>query len=484
MSVRQVSISVLVWTLASAAATPTFTGEPRDVAIARAAWQAAEACTGRPGKAAREVAIVHRTIPGGYLGVAHTQPDGTLVRIDLNTDPDRHREVLVHEVAHAWISSGPTTLVEGTAELLGDCMVGITPGLATLQFDDGRELTGLVDLRNWSTPDAHSTEALGAIRTDAYIGASRLMRTAALILPERALWADQTLTWERFDSMLEAAGPRGIELRDTLLAGAAAQREALADRDLDGLPALGETFAGTRDDAFDTDGDGWWDGAHAGGGAVPVSAVAVPLDGSPVCSGWAAAAAGTVHVYAGGNMRGHQPPRVVARAGSYDDNWAPTQPDTSGWGTSIALMPAGASLLLQLDRSPTYATGAAWARVAGQRLTEDSGCSSSVEATVWAHDRALISVIPAFSELVHKAIEDATARFGPAPARVSVALGGERSTVVGPIVWMSTRDVAQAQARGKLRELAYLAVSVHHLYTRGERDWRAGEALSRAMLNP
>ncbi len=462
-----------------ASAMPQFTGDPADVAVARAAWSAAEVCTGRPGLAKAEVEIVHRTIPGGYLGVAHTDPDGHLIRIDLNTEPERHREVLVHEVAHAWVSQGPLGLVEGVAELLSDCMVAHTPGLATLQFDDGRDLTGLVDLRTWEAPGAHRTESLGAIRTDAYVGAARLMRSAALVLEDGALWPEGGLTWPRLMAMLEDAGEPGNQVLTALRGGASAQRKALADRDLDGVPAVAEAILGTRDDRFDTDGDGWWDGAVAG--RAPAGAVAVPLDGSPVCSGWAAERATAVQVYAGGNLRGQNPPRVVPRPGTADERWQP-QTQKGRWGTTEGTMEARSSVLLQLDGAPRLATGAPWARVQGDHLVPDRGCLSTLEATVWAHEPKLSTVVAPLASEVLKAVELATEAFGPAPSRVGVALGGPRTLVVGPVVWLSTADVVDAATNGKLRSLAFTAVAVHHLHTRGERDWRAGEAMARRLL--
>ncbi|HHO50768.1 MAG TPA: hypothetical protein ENK18_07800 [Deltaproteobacteria bacterium] len=466
-----------IWSQVSLAA-PHFLGSPADETVARAAWDAAEACTGRPGRALREIELRYRTIPGGYLGVAHTTDEGQLFRIDLNTDPERHREVLVHEVAHAWVSEGPIALVEGAAELLGDCMVARTPGLATLQFDDGRLLTGLQDLRQWALPGTHHTESLGTIRTDAYIGAARLMRTASLVLPPGALWPSDGLSWEGFEAQLKEAGPGGAKILEALEGGAAAQREALADRDLDGVPALAEALLHTSDQAFDSDGDGWWDGAILG---TPPDSVAIPMDGSPVCSGWVPGQGTSVHVYSGGNLRGQDPPRVIARPGSSEPGWRPTHRTGRSWGTTVSLAPTGASILLQLEGSALNTTGAPWARVLGDHLSPDPGCHTTPQATLWAHDRGLVPLIKPLSAQVGEGIKRATERFGPATTRVAIALGGDHSTVEGHIVWLSTEEVRRAVATDKLTELAYLAVSLHHLWSRGERDWRAGEALARSL---
>lgn len=471
-------ISLPVWGALTAVAAPRFTGEAADVAVARSAWHAAEWCTGREGRADREVEIRHRTIPGGYLGVAHTRPDGALYRIDLNTEPERRREVLVHEVAHAWVSQGPIALVEGAAELLSDCMVAQTPGLATPQFDDGRSLAALRDLRAWVPPGDHATYELGATRTDSYIGAARLMRVLALVVPQSSLWPEGGLTWERLDTLLASAGEKGARVAAMLSGGAEAQRAALADADLDGVPALAEELLGTSDQAFDTDGDGWWDGAHH---TTPPDAVAIPLDGTPVCTGFASTGGTSVHVYAGGNVRGHLPPRVVARAGSHGPDWAPVPSDRGGWGESVALVPPASSVLLQLDRDMVSATGASWARVQGQSLQADAGCLSTAEATVWAHDRRLVPLVAPITTALHDAVARAGDRYGPAPTRVVVSLGGTATEVRGHVLWLSTAEVLHALQHNTLEALAYEVVGVHHVYTQGEPDWAAGQAVGRSL---
>ena len=357
-------------------------------------------------------------------------------------------------------------------------MVAGTPGLATPQFDDGRDLSGLRDLREWTAPGAHGTHELGTIRTDSYIAASRLLRTLAIALPEGALWPEEGLSWEGIETQLEAAGDRGAAMLAVLRGGPVAQRAALADADLDGVPALAENLLGTSDTAFDSDGDGWWDGASH----MPAGAVAVPLDGTPVCSGLATTRGATVHVYAGGNLRGHRPPRVVTRAGSFGAAWAPKAQDRGAWGATAGLVPARTSVLLQLDRSPEQSTGAPWARVQGRDLGADKGCRSTLGATVWAHEPGLAPVVGALMPQVEEAIAKITDRLGPAPARVAIALGGPSSEVVGPVVWLSSSQVVAAAKSGNVQALAYEAVAVHHLYTRGERSWPAGEAVARALL--
>jgi len=458
-------------------ATPVFSGPPDDAARAARAWSAAEACTGRPGVAAPEIEIRHRTIPGGFLGVAHTTPDGQLERIDLDRASGHHREVLVHEVAHAWVSSGPLALVEGSAELLADCIVAHDPGLATLQFDDGRDLNGLPDLRTWSPPDQHEPESLGAIRTDAYIGASRLLRTAAEVLPDESLWPVDGHSWAAFDAALTAAGPKGQAVLEALDGGAPAQREALADPDLDGVPTLAERLAGTDPTRFDSDGDGWWDGAHD----VPPDAVAIPLDGTPVCAGRRTARRQALAVITGGNLRGARVPRVVARSSAAGARFTPADRWAAGWSHDAALLGAGQSVLLQLHGKAAHATGAAWGRVVGDDLQTDPGCRSDTVITVWAADSAHTADVEPMYDALKTAGRSLEARFGPAASRVVVMLGGERSTVEGSVVVLGDAEVERARRTGDWRSLGLLAASVQHLWSRREPDWSAAQALARSL---
>ena len=90
------------------------------------------------------------------------------------------------------------------------------------------------------------------------------------------------------EALLVHAGPRGAIVWDVLEGGVDRQREALSDKDLDGQPWLAEILSGTDPNRWDSDGDGWWDGASA----APVGAVPLPPDGTAVCSGvatWAEA---------------------------------------------------------------------------------------------------------------------------------------------------------------------------------------------------
>lgn len=415
----------------TAAAEPVFVGAPDDVLVARRAWRAATACAGREGRAAPSVELVRKTNPLDYLGVARTDERGALWRIDLNTDDDRHREVVVHEVTHAWVSEGPVALVEGSAELLADCVVRRDPGLAPLQFDDGRDLAGLPDLVGWHKPDADAPTELHAFRSDAYVGAARLLRTVASVVGPEVLWQGQALSWDDLRARIaDQGGPRGAELLAALEGGADTQRAALADGDRDGLTALQERWGGTDDGRFDSDGDGWWDGAEAPRGAFPL-----PLDGTPVCA-----------------------PGGLARIGA----------DARGAALPEVLVDGGLARLSALP--PAESTGGWWGVAAG---APEASCVGSPRVTVWTDDPALVPLVATVAEATERALVGVESRLGPGPQRVAVVLGGT-SRVEGAVVRLGAAELADPDLAGRT------AVAARRLWTDGIRDWTAVEAVARA----
>jgi len=448
-----------------------------DASLAASAWEAGVACTGREGAATDEVVIVRRTIPSGWLGVAHTDPQGRLHQIDVATDGARSAEVIVHEVSHAWISDGPVALVEGTAELLADCIATRLHGAAPLQWDDGRDLSGLPDLVVWAPAVEQEPNELGVIRTDAYLGAGRLLRTTALIVPPAELWADASLYWPELRTALAHQGEKGAMLLAAIDTGGAGQREALADADHDGLSALAEQWIGTSDDRFDSDGDGWWDGAQP-----PPDAFAVPLDGTPICTGRMAGAEGAgVIVASGGTLRGEGLPSVVARPSSRPRGWSGSTGEWAG-APRLSFVPAGDSLLVQLDApaGPTTA-GAVWATVDGAGLTADAGCRSTATTTVWAADPTLTPVVADLAPLIADVGREADRRLGAATGRLAVALGGTATGIDGNVVWIANEEVQAAVDRSALGDLARLAVAARRLELAGDRDWRSAQALAMSL---
>jgi len=457
------AISVALAT-APAAAEPTtrapnwapefVTENSQDRAIARIAWEAAIECTGRVGDAHDQIELNRRGVPHGYLGMAWWDADG-VYRIDLDPSPGRLEEVIVHEIAHAWVREGPPALVEGRTELLADCIVSRRMGLAALQWDDGRALDHLPDLRTWDNTDDHGPARTAYERTDAYLGAARLVRVAAMIADPKALWNLEPMDWADFRQIVSAR-PDGAMLLATLDQGRDAQRSALSDADLDGLTALAETLLETDPGRWDSDGNGWWDGASLG---VPNGATPLLFDGSPVCTGLSAPAGYKVRAATGGNLRGEGRPQVRVRQ---------TRP--------------GAPLLVELTGTPQNVTGGLWAVLESSSLyRDDLPCIDTGIATVWSAIPTFTPLVPTFTAALMTASERAETRWGPTTPRLGVALGAEQTRVDGQVVQLSVEDVQAAIDNKQIDALATLAVALHRVWDNGTREWSVARAMARSL---
>lgn len=437
--------------------TPDFQAvNTEDAAIARIAWEAAFECTGRVGKAHPKIAIHRRAIPGGFLGLAEWDDTGVHT-IHLDPKPGRLEEVIVHEVAHAWVQEGPPALVEGRTELLADCIVNHRNGLASLQWDDGRTLRNLPDLRTWNNQEDHGPALLADARTDAYLGASRLLRAAAQLVAAEDLWDPELETWDDFRELVGEAehGPRLLAAID---AGPEAQKTALDDADLDGLPRITEQIAGTDPASWDSDGDGWWDGEILG---LPHMAVAVPFDGSPVCTGLLADGGSTPTAAVGGNVRGEG--RLEVR---------------------VRQTVAGAPLVVELGGNPSSVTGGLWAAVEGTHLQRSTDCIDAAFGTIWAARPEFSPHIGDFAMALHDVATRAEARWGPTTRRMGLAIGADKTRMDGQVVELSQADVRQAIETGRLEELATLAVSLHRVWDNGTRQWPVATAMARSLEKP
>ena len=451
------------WTLPAllltghAYAGPTFVADnPADAAIAQIAWEAGAECTGRPGQSHATVTISRTSLRGGLLGMAHWDADG-LYQIDLDAKPGRLEEVIVHEVSHAWVMEGPPTLVEGRTELLADCMVARRMGLASMQWDDGRNLNNLPDLKTWDNKTDHGPAVLADVRTDAYLGAARLMRSAALLVDPKTLWQREAMTWDSFQALI-ASAENGPDLLRALDGSVVDQQLALGDPDLDGIPSMAEKWLGSDPQRWDTDGDGWWDGELLG---LPHMAIAVPFDGSPVCTGLTAPKGHAATAAVGGNLRGHGTPEVYIRQ---------TRPN--------------APILLESRGIRERVTGGLWAVVEGSHLVRsDGGCTDTQHGTIWAAESEFHSAIPDFAMALHAATVRAHNRWGPTTRRMGIALGAEQTQMDGQVIHLSSSDVRQAIQADRLDALANLAVSLHRVWDNGTRQWNVAAAMARSLDN-
>lgn len=447
-----------------ALAAPSFvSAHPADGLVAERAWRAAEQCTGWTGLAHDTVVVERGDVRLGFRGLASADAKG-LHHIAIDADDPQPNEVIVHEVAHAWVSKGPTALVEGRAELLADCIVHHAPGIAPLQWDDGRELHTLPALQSWNAGDGLGPSVNPLQRTDAYVAAARLVRLASLVIPEGSLWpADDSLDWNALDALLVEAGAPAAPIRTLLTATGNEQARALTDRDGDGLPELGEQIFGTDPTVFDSDSDGWWDGAAVQAGHVPL-----PVDGMPVCTGLATPpTGGVVTLRTGGNLRGSPAPMPVLFAGDKQS----TEGQLTVWGAS--------SVLVQLRGGEGTTSGGLWASIDPAGLVPDTGCSQSERVVVWADRPQLRERVPAVAEAVERALVQLDARLGGGVDRVAVVLGGTTTTVEGAVVRLGSNDVARLSPE----VLAAQVVAMRRVWdTSRQRDWRDVVAIQRSIL--
>jgi hypothetical protein len=466
--------TVLLWIATTAlAAPPQFTAEdPAHAEIASEAWRAAEVCTGWVAPAHKRVEIAQGYVRGGYHGGALIDERG-LALIEVGTE--RQRRSLLHEVAHAWVRGGPAALTEGRTDLLADCIALATGG--PLDPDSGRDLDHLPNLRMWDNPQVQHRESdLDEGRADAYLGAARLLRVVSKVLPEQQLWpVAGTLDWDELAALLEPQGPSGHMVLALLDGGPQRQAAGLSDRDHDGVPWLGEILTGTNPDAWDSDGDGWWDGASE---PPSMAAIPLPLDGTPVCSGYAAGAkGGRAQALWRGELRN---PQVGVRVWAGDTMLV----DDPAKGVSV---PAGVPVLLGLRGSLEQTTGGAWAMAGGQDLVLDWNCRSSPAATVTVADPVSAAILEPFTAQLTEHISRANGLLGrPSRLRTVVSLGDSTSGVTADgVVRLSTGLTEWVQQTGRIDALSALTVALHRVWQKevDSRRWDTAEALTRALVD-
>ena len=428
----------------TALAAPKFLSpDPALARLADAAWAAATACIGFEAAAHSRVRIEVGPVRGGFGGRAHSDGvvndasgrDGAsskgeagLYLIELSSPRPR---TLAHEVAHAWVSGGPPALVEGAADLLADCIVGLAP----LQFGwDMRSdtLEGLVDLRAWANED----DANPSERSAGYAAAHRLMRAAARVVPEGKLWRS-AWTWDEFASLLKDAGDAAVI--PAVEGGVMSQRAALVDQDGDGLSLVEEHLVGTDPDVWDTDRDGWWDGAPVRlrtSGAVPV-----PPDGTPTCTGRASGSFGAAaRLVVGSGMR----------------VWIDGEPSETRLDRTFLTRP-GASIATSSGGAESLVS------VRGIGLIEDRRCYSDAVGTIFATEKEQAR-LPALSLAFSEAAARASTLLGPETARVVIHLRTRPSRSEGDHVYVQAfwglnasneAIVALAIAETRLRNSAF-----------------------------
>lgn len=469
-------LSAIIGTSPAWGGAPEFRADHPDLeALARRAWQAGEACAGWKAPAHPRIRVVHNAQMDGYDGRAYLDNQG-LYRVELAGQNPRRS--LLHEIAHAWARRGPPALTEGRTDLLADCMATRLAEPDLLDPDPGRDLDALPDLRRWTNPRNYTGGGgLDAGRSDAYLGSARLLRVVETVLPPERIWPqDGQLRWKDLEHALLRAGPKGAIIVDTLEGGEARQREALTDHDRDGQPWLAEILVGTDPARWDSDGDGWWDGADPRQLGAPVGAVPLPPDGSAVCSGVAAGQEGArIQVAYEATRIAHRPKvRVVA-----GDVWLVDDP-----ALGVRIDPQE-PVLLALDGGLRASTGGAWAHPGGQGLSTAWNCRSNPRYTVWIADAQATPALDAFEAELADHLHRADSLLGPSPRRLVVAMGADQVRVTDDAVYLSRGQVRWAQQHDRLDALAGLAIALHRtrLAAEGHRGWDTAEALIRALVD-
>lgn len=402
----------------ASAAAPTFVAMPADPAVrpasptelatAQRLYAAAAKCTGWEPKVAR-VSLGYASLPP-YLGGVATPVGADFELVIDVADP----EALAHEVAHLWFHGGHDALTEGRAEVLGLCALRLDPvyaapvsAVTSTRFDD---------LRTWRYEPERFSAGDGA-----YYVASRLLLTAiAEAVGEATVFRADVTTWEPILEALRAKDEIGRRIADQVAAGPEGQRALLSNDDRDDWPLVLELVHHTDPNRWDSDGDGWWDGA----GVVPSGATVIFADDTFTCLPRMALADGSV-------LRVHR----------RDANGRVVESEhVVGTWTYKLGFPEG---------SPN-----GWVIPGAGRWGRNDQCGSNPYATVtvtkWEDKPSMEAVDPLLAALP-KAWKEAQQQLGlpPSPRRLRIEVGGDQDFVTNngkrPIVHLSSYTLRAAR---------------------------------------
>lgn len=333
----------------------------------QAEWleRALRACAGAAPHLAEKVVIRRVTPRGGFAGGAVVH-DRVVVRLDLRDDASD--TILAHEIAHAWAPVAADFIGEGVAGALGTCAMRAMSGVrARASCDPGVYRALPADVRGWQRCAEAACGGDDAARREmeaVYAASEQYMRALldAGVPVTTFVSADGVADWDRLDAAAIAVGH--AELVDaTHAADPSWLGWLLSDVDCDGQPRASELRAGTDPDRWDSNGDGWWDGAHPRTGWIPL-----PPDGFPVClSGTADTTATWVRVWSDLDATG-----AVRLGGG----------PPLGPGSHLVFRPG--PLVGRVLADGTGGGAAVWVDAASGPL-----CRSSVVFTVWTDEPAL-----------------------------------------------------------------------------------------------
>jgi hypothetical protein len=269
---------MIAW-LAVALAAPTFIAEdhPPDAELGPKIWEAAVACTGwEP-----EVGIirVHRDVSSKERrsGWWRANDEGAEIHLRARVAD----MVYAHEIAHTWFHGGDKFVSEGRAEALAICVsrrIGDDVPLWRDMFERADVVDAMPDLRTWSQERGYDypiDELVGAYR-----GSKRLFHVLFDLTDDLdGFWDADLSTWEDLEGWLESHNDATRQLAAWLDEGVETQRLLLGDPDRDGRITVEERLSGTDPSVWDTDGDGFWDGADA----RALAGIPLPRQGGRIC---------------------------------------------------------------------------------------------------------------------------------------------------------------------------------------------------------
>jgi hypothetical protein len=225
--------------------------------LVKRAWVAFGRCTAAEAPQIEHIEIIEGENVGIYDGTAQLSDGRLTIRL---RDAEQKPFVVLHELAHFWVGWEPRALREGLSDLLAECAYRQIYGDPTFRYLHVDKLRSVPDLVAWEEDD--ELEPFEVMRH--YAASYLLARQLQPMLAPEQLWdPKQTGSWAELWELVDGSPEIWREL---------ARKLGSDDVDEDGLDWDAESRAFTDPFRWDTDGDGWWDGASPPEGAVALTA--------------------------------------------------------------------------------------------------------------------------------------------------------------------------------------------------------------------
>ncbi|MBT3223046.1 MAG: hypothetical protein HN348_28560, partial [Proteobacteria bacterium] len=274
-----------------------------------------------------------------------------------------------------------------------ECIVGRLPEKVPFLAANRNSLAQMPDLRSWSSEDGLNREAVDA----AYIGSFKLFRAIAIVLGKKTLEREMS-TWDAVEAALDADGSRRARrIMRVIEGGVDKQRSALLDEDRDDLCELQELLMGTDPELWDSDGDGWWDGASP---EHPQNGLPLPRDGSLLCGLYRSQDEGVLKVTHHGSMRGYN---LASADFSHDER----------------------DLLVSMSDKMMMHPGGTWIELQGSDLEPNPRCHWTPRLTIAAGSDTVADQLEPLAQAVEMILDDTSERFGrPVDHRLVIQVKG------------------------------------------------------------